>query len=91
MKKPWISNCILVSIERKQKMFKTHYLSHDPDKIKDYKIYSNKLNKIKQIARKKYLESQFEMDKGNIKMTWKLIGTLINKKTTTNDHLYQSS
>ena len=52
MKKPWISNCILVSIRRKQKMFKTHYLSRDPDKIKDYKIYSNNLNKIKQIARK---------------------------------------
>ena len=32
-KKPWICNAILKSIKTKQKMFKTHFLSHDQAKV----------------------------------------------------------
>ena len=45
--KPWITNGILKSIKTKQKMYYTHFLSNENNKIKLYKIYSNKLNKIK--------------------------------------------
>ena len=44
LKKPWISNSILVSIKKRHKLFKSHFLSGDPEKIKQYKIYNNKLN-----------------------------------------------
>jgi len=80
LQKPWISNAILVSIKRKQKLFKTHLLSKDPRKIKEYKAYSNRLNRIKELAKKNYLTKKFEMNKYNVKYTWKLIGTLISKK-----------
>ena len=47
LKKPWISNGILKSIKTKQKMFKTHFLSHDQAKVNFFKKYNSKLNKIK--------------------------------------------
>ena len=79
LKKPCISNSILISIKKRQKLCKTHYLSGDPDKVRQYKIYNNKLNKVKSIAQKNYFEQQFAINKDNIKTTWKLIGMIINR------------
>jgi hypothetical protein len=73
-KKPWITKGILISIKKKQKLFKTNFLRNKYQNIKQYKIYNNKLNKIKETAQKQYFISQFNMYKGNIKTTWKLIG-----------------
>jgi hypothetical protein len=79
LRKPWISNSILRSIKKRQKLFKTHYLSGDPYKVRQYKIYNNKLNKVKSIAKKNYFEQQFAINKNNIKTTWELIGMIINR------------
>ena len=64
----------------RHKLFKSHFLSKDPDKIKQYKIYNNKLNKLKEQAKKNYFTAQFNLNKHNIKATWGLIGMLINRK-----------
>jgi hypothetical protein len=72
-------NSILRSIKKRQKLFKTHYLSGDPYKVRQYKIYNNKLNKVKSIAKKNYFEQQFAINKNNIKTTWELIGMIINR------------
>ena len=80
LEKPWVSKAILVSIKRKHKLFKTHFWSTDPRKQQDYKTYSNKLSKIIKAARKSYLAKQFELNKDNIKSTWKLIGSLIDRR-----------
>ena len=94
LKKPWITKGILISIKKKQKLFKTHFLSKEAQKIKQYKIYNNKLTKIKETAKKEYFISQFNMYKGNIKTTWKLIGMLVNKKmnarTTINNLIFNN-
>ena len=87
LKKPWITNCILVSIKKKQKLFKSHFMSNDPERAKEYKTYKNKLTKIKEIAKKNYFQPQFDMHKGNIKMSWKLIGMLINRKKNKVPHI----
>ena len=79
LRKPWISNSILRSIKKRQKLFKTHYLSGDPYKVRQYKIYNNKLNKVKSIAKKNCFEQQFAINKNNIKTTWELIGMIINR------------
>lgn len=63
LKKPWISNGILTSI--KKKMFKTHFLTCDSKK----KLETNKLNKIKELSKQKYLSTQFDINKDNIKMS----------------------
>ena len=62
-------------------MYKTHFLSNDPLKIQHYKIYANKLNKLKTTSKIRYYADQFTRCKNNLKATWKLIGTLIKRKT----------
>ena len=50
--KPWITTGLLKSIKQKQKMYRSHYLSDDVDKVKKYKLYSNKLNHLKENAKR---------------------------------------
>ena len=80
LEKPWVSKAILSSIKRKHKLFKTHFWSTDPRKQQEYKTYSNKLSKIIKAARKSDLAKQFELNRDNIKSTWKLIGSLIDRR-----------
>ena len=48
MKQPTVDlKFYFVSIKKGHKLFKSHFLSGDPEKIKQYKIYNNKLNKVK--------------------------------------------
>ena len=61
-------------------MYRTHFLSKDLDKVGYYKKYSNTLNKLKWTCKSSYYKQQFELNKNNLKNTWKLIGTIINRK-----------
>ena len=61
-------------------MYRTHFLSKDLDKVAYYKKYSNTLNKLKWTCKSCYYKQQFELNKNNLKNTWKLIGTIINGK-----------
>ena len=78
--KPWLSNAILNSIKRRQQLFKTHFLSKDFNKVKFYKTYNNKLNRVKNAAKKRYFQEQFKLNGENLKTTWKLIGMIVNNK-----------
>lgn len=78
--KPWLSKGLIKSIKTKQKLYRSHFLSKDPTKISRYKTYSNVLNKLKTKTKKEYYTQQFQLCKDNLKSTWKLIGTLINRK-----------
>ena len=49
-------------------------------KVKIFKNYNNKLNRIKEVAIKNYLRAQFSFNSENLRTTWKLIGILINRK-----------
>ena len=80
LEKPWVSKAILASIKRIHKLFKTYFWSTDPHKQQEYKTYSNKLSKIIKAARKCYLAKQFELNRNNIKSTWKLIRSLIDRR-----------
>ena len=80
---------LLVSIKKRHELFKSHFLCKDPDKIKQYKIYNNKLNKIKEQAKKNYFMAQFNLNKHNIKATWELIGMLINRKKNSSASINQ--
>ena len=61
-------------------MYRTHFLSKDLDKVAYYKKYSNTLNKLKWTCKSCYYKQQFELNKNNLKNTWKLIGTILNRK-----------
>ena len=80
LNKPWLTRGLLKSIKRKQKMYKSHFFSKNSMKIKEYKQYSNLLNKMKAKAKDKFYNQYFQLYKENLKETWKLIGTLIKRK-----------
>ena len=61
-------------------MYRTHFLSKDLDKVTYYKKCSNTLNKLEWTFKSSYYKQQFELNKKNLKTTWKLIGTIINRK-----------
>ena len=61
-------------------MYKSHFFSKNPMKVKEYKQYSNLLNKMKATAKEKYYNQYFQLYKENLKETWKLIGTIIKRK-----------
>ena len=86
LSKPWFSNGLIKSIKVKQKLYHTHFLSKDPFKISIYKSYSNALNKLKTKAKNNYYNQQFLQCKNNLKTTWKLIGTLIKRKSKGHIH-----
>ena len=79
--KPWISMEILKSVKTKHAMYKTHYLSNNPVKIREFKNYSNRLNHLKNISKKAYFCKKFDLSKNNLKATWKITGNLIKRKT----------
>ena len=53
LSKPWLTKGLLTSIKHKRSMFKTHFLSHDDNKITFYKKYVNMLTKLKALCKKK--------------------------------------
>jgi hypothetical protein len=63
LKRPWITKGILTSIKKRQKLFRTHFLSSDAQKRKEYKIYNNKLNKFKESAKKSTMNHNFRFIK----------------------------
>ena len=73
----WITRRLLASIKRKQKMYKTHFLSKDENLISLYRIYANKLNKIKYLAKKTYFNRMFDKHKSNPRKTWQMIKSLL--------------
>ena len=54
LSRPWLTQGLLKSIKRKQKMYISHFFSKNPVKVKEYKQYSNLLNKMKAKAKEKY-------------------------------------
>ena len=78
MRSPWMTKCISKSVRQKT--------TRSPNKTNEnkYKIYKNKLNHIIKIAKKKHDEEQFIKYKNDIKMTWKTINKIVNKKILIN-------
>ena len=85
--KPWITKGMLKSIKTKQKLYHTHFSSNDSEKKAKYKKYSNKINKILKQAKHDYYNKQFQQIKNNLKQTWKLIGTIIQRKNKKQVHI----
>lgn len=78
--KPWLTKGLLKSIKNKQKMYKTHFLGGNATERYLYKLYANKLNKIKELAKKNYFHEQIFTHKNNPKKTWELLKTLLPRK-----------
>ena len=62
-------------------MYYSHFLSREPTKVKEYKLYATLINKTKTKAKNEYYNRCFQLHQNNLKETWKLIGTIIKRKT----------
>lgn len=82
--KPWITPGILRSIKKRNHLHKTWYLNGTEYERRQYKIYANRLNRIKAKAKKSYYTRSFNQHKNNSKETWKIIRKLISPQSHSN-------
>ena len=59
-KKPWITRGLMTPIRKKQKLYKTHFLKGSDSEKNFYRHYANKLNELKYISKKIYLNRELE-------------------------------
>ena len=93
-KKPWLTKALLKSINKKNKLYKQYLRNRRSDaQFLKYKKYKNKLTYLLRIAKKRYYETQIDKNKDNIKFTWKILNSLINrtkKKTLSYPQLHDN-
>ena len=78
--KPWLSNGLLNSIKKKNKLYKKFLQNPTPQSVTFYKTYKNKLNHSLRISKRLYYEKKLENCKSNNRATWKLLNEIICKK-----------
>ena len=82
-KHPWITNGILRSIKKRNKLYKAYLCNKsDAECFEKYKRYRNNLTTIIRESRKLHFHHQFEKAKNNCNSTWKVIKEILNKRNT---------
>ena len=71
--KPWITKGILISIRKKNAMFRTHFIKGNLAEKNLFQLYSNTLTRIKALSKKIYFCSEFACNKKNPRKTWEII------------------
>ena len=88
-KKPWITNGILISIKKKQKLHRTHFLSSNPINRIIHKKYSNMLTRVKAASKKLYFHDAIHKSKNSPQKTWEVLNELlVEKKSHSLNHQY---
>ena len=72
-KKPWITKGILISIKKKQKLHRTHFLGPNPIERDIYKKYSNVLTRVKTASIKIYFHKAIHDSKNSPQKTWDVL------------------
>ena len=80
--KPWITKGILISIQNKQKLHKSHFLKGNDVSKLIYKTYANKHTKVKSLAKKLFFAQELTNCKGGGRKMWEVIETLIPLNST---------
>ena len=78
----WMSDGLLVSPRNKTRLLKKKLKDPSVSNILEYKTYLNIYNKLKRNMKINYFKRQLEANKHNIKNTWQILRSAINK---TND------
>ena len=77
---PWLTPGLLKSINRKNRLYKRLITSPNKSGELQYKTYKNKLNHLIRIAKRSYYDRKFDSAKNDLKLTWKLLKEVINKR-----------
>jgi hypothetical protein len=80
---PWLTPGLKKSINYKNRLYTKHHRHPTPLNTSMYKKYRNHLNHLLRIARRSYYQSQLELNKHNLKRSWNIINTVINRKKVT--------
>ena len=78
--KPWLTKGLLVSIKNKQKLYQSYFLNGNAYEKSFYKLYANKLTRVKNLSKKMYYKAAISERKNNIRELWKLIHSVISNK-----------
>lgn len=81
-RKPWLTKSLLRSINKKNMLYNQYLRHRSNEKLLKYKTYKNKLTDLLRVAKGLYFQNQIELNKTNIKQTWKILNNVIgqNKK-----------
>ena len=76
---PWISKSLLRSINRKNHFYYIDKINRTEESHRTYTLYKNILTKTLRAEKRKYFQNQISLFKNDIKNTWKIINSAINK------------
>ena len=71
-------------------MYKSHYVLGDETRKHEFKVYANKLTKIKTLAKKNYYAEELHKNKSNLRKTCELLRTLLPGKSSKHAKLPQN-
>ena len=74
--KPWITKGLLTSIKKMRRMFKSYFLSGE-EKKSFYKVYSNKLTKLKTLSKTLYFTSKLDECQKDARKVWNVIRSML--------------
>ena len=80
MSKPWLSAALKQSIKEKNELFIVQNKQNDKEKVIYYKKYGTKLNQLIRSAERKHYHDLLIEHKSNIKKSWQIIKSVINKR-----------
>ena len=75
--KPWLTKGILTSIAKKNTLYRKQLTTNNPNIIRKYKTYRNKLTHLKEISKQNYYKQAFQKCHHDKKKTWKLVNEII--------------
>ena len=78
--KPWMTNGLKNACRKKNLLYKDFLKTRTNVSEEKYKKSKNKLTAILRLCEKQYFTELLEINKGNMKETWKILNGLINKK-----------
>ena len=78
--KPWITSAIKKSIKTKNKLYRLKLKNpNNATFARDYKIYRNKLTRVKEQAKRLYYNQLIQENMHNFQKVWKTINEILNK------------
>ena len=81
--KPWLTSALKESIKIKNKLFVSTKRHGNDNMIPFYKRYRNKLNQLLRSAERKHYHDLLNEHKSNIRKSWQIIKSIINKRKYT--------
>ena len=79
--KPWITKGLANAFKKQKTLYKRFLKNRTVESEQKYKPYKNKLTNIKRFCGKEYYSNLLDENKNNIKEMWKILNTIINKKS----------